>query len=560
MSVASILFTSLIIFRSLSATLSSYAESFESKMTIFIDYVASLFNFSFLKDIFRPLTNLYGFLSNVLSHINFGPVAVQCEGSQAAMELLSNCLIIITLFIIVEAEYATILQSVQDLISSYLKACHLERLFHGLDYYFHLLISVVLYVIFVEFNPVQLTVQYLASMVNIEQFYSKGFVHSYSPYCDNYPGFTNIDIFMAYSCTALTTLFIVPVVVTMLRLMIPSKVCLEGNVEALNRLEEDKEVRKVHPLVEPIVISVRRLNDRVNALYTESKNRGKLYLQKLQSFLASVKHRVPPCTFLHEKILYYDSMHQEIYKRSLVLVKPYVDPLLLRLSKCGRILTGVLTVISPDTVMTRLFIVWFSKIVQRLEYEEYLNDVTMTSSVPELQTEDSANVVHSTRTERVRASRADRVTETSREIVDRTTILERKFWMFSGKFIDDDENHAAFKADDSQKRLSFYELIKQELVEYPATSRLLRDVLQLVQYVVQYIFSKLMTLVFVSGCFTGMTLIIFRSIVGHGGLELGFQVLFPHIYGYFTIGILYVLGILYDIISVFLLGVQGIFA
>lgn len=533
MSLASILFTSLLVFRSLSATLNSYAASFESKMTVFINEVASLFNFHFLVELFQPLVNLYGFLSNVLSHINFGPVAVQCSGSQAAMELLGNCLIIITVLIIVESEYATILLNVKELITNYIKVSLLDRILHGLDYYIHLLISVACFLVFSMFNPVQITVQFLASMVNIEQFYTiDSYVHSYSSYCDNYPSFTNIDIFMAYSCTAVTTLLIVPLVVIMFRLMIPNKVSLKENDNA-TRLE-DEEICKPHHLVEPFVDGVTRLRSKVLNLCKTVRDRVKALYSLIS---ASAQRRVPSCTVLNEKISRYDTLRQEKYNGVVVFTKPYLDYLSLRLSRYGRVLSGVFTVLSPDIVVIRVFIFWFSKVFRLVEYEKYLDDVEVSLIVSELNASDLAKAVRSTR--------AERVTETSREIVDRFTILDENFWKFTGKFTDDDENHAAFKADDEQKRESFYELMKQESKEIPATSRLLRDTINITYELTKFLFNNknFVTNVFIAGV-TASVVTKASQLVAVGYIS--------------TFIVVYISGVLFDIVSLLLLNAQGI--
>lgn len=546
MSIASILFTSLLVFRSLSATLASYASSFENKMTIFIDEVAALFNFKFLAQIFQPLVNLYSFLSNIINHINFGPVAVQCSGSQAGMELVGNCLIIIIVFIVVEVEYASILLNAKELISNYVHLSLLNRVIHGLDYYFHLAVSLTLYAIFSLFNPVQITVQFLASMVNIEQFYTiDSIVHSYSNYCDNYPGFTNIDIFMAYSCTAVTTLFLIPIIVIMLRLMIPNKLGLlaTSKEEGATRLEEDGEEDRVHRIVKPAIDHLRKLRLRALNLYTICRDKVRMIVDRL---VVSVQHRVLSLTCLNEKLVFLDEMRKERYNIMLVLIDPYLNYIFLLVSSYCKILTGILTVLSPDIVAIRSFIFWFSKVFRLLEHEEYLDDKEMAAVVTELQAKDAKTDIYSIN--------VVRVTETSREIVDRLTIVDGTFWNLIGRLTDDDENRIAFKADDKLKRESFYELIHQESKELPTTSRLLRNSLNITFNVMKYF---LYNNFFNFWIVTVVTLSI-ESMVYH----YEFHSYHYHTYiskKIFNVAIaFYICGILYDIVSLFLLGAQGI--
>ena len=379
------------------------------------------------------------------------------------------------------------------------------------------------------FNPVQITVQFLASMVNIEQFYTiDSYVHSYSSYCDNYPLFTNLDIYMAYSCTAVTTLLIVPLIVIMFRLMIPNKVSLMENDNA-TRLR-DEEIRKPHRLVEPFVDGVTRLKSKVLNLYKTIRDRVKARYSLIST---SVQRRVPSCTFLNEKISRYDTMRQEKYNRAIVFTKPYLDYLSRRLSRYGRVLTGVLTVLSPDIVVIRVFIFWFSKVFRLVEYEKYLDERAVSLIVSELNANDLAKAARSTR--------AERVTETSREIVDRFTILDENFWKFTGKFTDDDENHAAFKADDDQKRESFYELMKQESKEIPATSRILRDVINIFYELMKFGFNNLVTLAFIA-CVTVCVVLKASQVVIGSSMFL----------------VVYISGVLFDIVSLLLLNAQGI--
>ena len=455
---------------------------------------------------------------------------MQCSGSQAAMELLGNCLIIITVLIIVESEYATILLNVKEMIANYIKISLLDRVLHGLEYYYHLLISLALYTVFSLFNPVQITVQFLASMVNIEQFYTiDSFVHGYSSYCNDYPAFTNIDIFMAYSCTAVTPLMIVPLVVIMFSLMIPSKVSLKRNDDA-TRLQ-DEEVCKPHRLVEPFIDGVARLKGRVVNFYTTSRDRVKTLLERMS---ALVQRRMQSCTFLNEKVSSYNAVRHERYNRFIVLMKPYLDCLYLRLSRYGKILTGVLTVLSPDIVVARVFILWFSSVFRLIEYEEYLDDVEVASIASERSAKDLAKAVRSTR--------AERITERSREIVDRFTVLDENFWKFTGKFIDDDENHTTFKEDDKQNRESFYELIKQESQEYPAPLNCLRDIMNITLRLTKFLFSNLITLGFTAS--VTVSVVTFSSEIS---VPLSISV------------VVYTSGVLFDIVSLLVMNAQCIF-
>jgi len=313
--------------------------------------------------------------------------------------------------------------------------------------------------------------------------------------------------------------------------MIPNKVSLKENDNA-TRLE-DEEISKPHRLVEPFVDGVRRLKSKVLNLCKTVRDRVKA-LHSLIS--ASAQRRMPSCTFLNEKISRYDTLRQERYNRVVVFTKPFLDNLFLRLSRYGRILTGVLTVLSPDIVVIRVFISWFSMVFRLVEYENYLDDVEVSSIVSELNVNDLAKAL--------RSNRAERVTETSREIVDRFTILDAKFWKFTGKFTDDDENHAAFEADDGQKRESFYKLMKQESKEIPATSRLLRDAMNITLELTKFLFNNLVTLGFIAGVTVCVVAKATQGVLIGAYTSIFFVV--------------YISGVLFDILSLLLLNAQGI--
>ena len=452
MGVASVLFTSLLIFRSLSATFEQYAVSFEDRMTFFINLISSLLNVKFFVALFRPLESIYSFLSNILSHINFGRVAVQCQGSQSAIELFGNIILIMIVFIVVEAEYAVILLNLKELTGNYIRASLLDRIFHGYRYYLHLLISVFLHTILNEINPVQLSVQFIITIVNIEQFYTfEYYGHSYSSFCNSHPGFINIDAFMAYGSTAVTTFLMIPLIVIILKLMVPVKVVLKGNEDGV-RLDDDVDFP---------------------TLYKRVKNTD----------FAILKEQLPEFVFLNDKLAYYDSVRQENFEKFLAPIKSYLVTYAPVVSEILRVTKGVMFICSPDIAAVRVFMIWAASVLRSIEYEQILSDSKIASILLEL--DNKHRSLESTA----------RLTDSSREIVDRFSIIDANFWKFTGKFIDDDSNHAAFKAEEENKRLSFYELMLQESKELPPASSLL----ELFVYLIQNLFTLFTIITFILG-------------------------------------------------------------
>ena len=489
-SVASVLFTSLLIFRSLSATFEQYEVSFEDRMADFISILSSFFQIKFFVDLFKPLTIIYGFLSNILSHINFGRIAVQCQGSQAPIELVGNIVLLITVFIVVEAEYAVVLLNLRELTGNYVKISMLDRIFHGYSHYIHLFVSVGVYIIFTEVNPVQIMVQFITTMVSIEQFYSfEYYGHNYSSFCNNYPGFTNIDSFMAYASTAVTTFVIIPLVVIMMRIMIPSKLVLKKN-EAAARLDDDDEI-SYHPRVKQIIDFTAQRKEYVSTFYLSLKSRASARIEQSFVFL----RQLPLCVLINEKLDYYDSIRQKRYEMIISSMNSYLVPyaprykeLLAQYQMLTRVIKGVLSVISADIAAVRIFMLWAASVFRSIENEQILGDANKASVVSEL---DSRCYV---------SESIVRLTDSSREIIDRFSIVDANFWKFTGKFIDDDINHEAFKAEDDMKRVSFYQLILMEYKEMPAASSVVRVLMEAPIQLIVFATRNLLTICIIFSC------------------------------------------------------------
>lgn len=490
LSVASILFTSLLLFRSLSATFEQYEVSFEDRMTYFISILSSFFQMKFFVDLFKPLTSIYGFLSNILSHINFGRIAVQCQGSQAPIELLGNIILLITVFIVVEAEYAVVLLNLRELTGNYVRVSMLDRIFQGYRHYVHLLVSVGFYITFTEVNPVQITVQFMTTMVSIEQFYSfEYYGHSYSSYCNNYPGFTNIDSFMAYASTAVTTFFIIPLVVIMMRIMIPNKLVLQKN-EAAARLDDDDEI-SYHPRVKIIIDFIAQKKQVISTFYLSLKSRANARVEQSLVFL----RQLPLCVLIKDKLDYYESIRQKRYEMTILSMKSYLVPyapryneFLVHYQMLSRVVKGVLSVLSADIAAVRIFMLWAASVFRSIENEQILGDANKASIVSEM--DNRYYVSEST----------VRLTDSSREIIDRFSIVDANFWKFTGKFIDDDINHEAFKAEDGTRRLSFYELILMEYKEMPAASSVIRVLMKAPIQLIVLAIRNLFTIYIIVSC------------------------------------------------------------
>lgn len=521
----STMFTSLIIFSSMSTMIEAYTLSFQKCISTFISNIASHFRFHFLSILLRPLEQFYIFLYTLLSRVDLGPVAVQCQGSQAAMELLRNCFFLITIFIVVESEYAVIVLNLKALTAKYIRISLLDRIFHGYGYYLHLFISIILYAVVTLVNPVQISVQYLVSMVNIEQFYdSKYYVHRYSSYCDSYPGLPKIDIFMAFGSTAVTSFLIIPIVIIMIRVMIPNHLPGDSKLSECVTLEEEDDTFKYPQHIDPLIKFVsNKLDINITNRYLYMKENTKLLMEKMSVL---VKQNSPSCTFLNDNITYYNSIRQE--KLNLVMV--CLKPLELRYTRLRKIVTGILSVLSPDNLAIRLFILWAAHVFRLIEYEQFLSDATVASVISELDDIDYS-------------LQSEKRAEPSREIVNRLVIVDPNFWKYLGKFIDDDDNLIDFKDDEQNKRLSCHDLMLKVSKELPTAQHIAKQLVGIPIPIICFLINNLITLLIMTCCILGM---------------IGFSQIKMNYFSFKIVGItFYVIAILCDLVSIFVLKFEG---
>lgn len=166
-------------------------------------------------------------------------MSVQCQGSQAPIEALGNVVVLLTVFIVIESNYALFFYKVNRYVtgiwsmldstislspnrcSKYKRKCY---------WYW----TVVLHY-FLSIEPVHVLIQYLVTSVSIQQFYTLKYgIHAYDNYCNT--SLYNIDILMALIGTTTMSLMIIPFIFITIRIMVPYRLD-EIQVSDVKRVE-----------------------------------------------------------------------------------------------------------------------------------------------------------------------------------------------------------------------------------------------------------------------------------------------------------------------------------
>lgn len=249
--IGSILFTSLILFKSLSTSLQQLDSTFDEHITNWIDDITNLIKIPWLGTGFNWLLTLvskvFGYLSNLARHIPLGAVSVQCQGAQAPIEAFGNVIILVTVFIVIESEYTLFVYRMQRYVTNILMMFfHGNKCHRNICHYIYLFITVIVYYV-LSLDPIRVLIQYFLTSISLQQFFTYQYgVHQYDAFCNDIQHIPNADTFMAFMGTTITSVTIIPFIYIMTRIMMPYKLDTTKRND-VGRIPSDQ--TEYHPLV-----------------------------------------------------------------------------------------------------------------------------------------------------------------------------------------------------------------------------------------------------------------------------------------------------------------------
>lgn len=147
-----------------------------------------------------------------LSHINFSisAVNVTCQGAQAPMQLLSDCVILGIAIVFIRSDYQLFFNvTLAGLNKSFLSS----NLVKGGAWKNRNILMCLFVIFLLSINPIQIVLRYALGFVSISTFTRKDHVaHQTTQACDNIRGVPKLDSILGYTATIMAWWLIIPTI------------------------------------------------------------------------------------------------------------------------------------------------------------------------------------------------------------------------------------------------------------------------------------------------------------------------------------------------------------